>query len=120
MKITFYIVDNQNFEPLEGIHVFSSDKTINGISDENGYVVIDNWQLNQFTTLTMTGVGLKDKKLVAADLNNKTIVMEEDILEGTGVEVVGIKPKKKFCWLCWLVIGGTTIFAATRKDDKEQ
>lgn len=117
MKISFYIVDIDN-QPIAFANVYlSADKTIGTTSDENGHVVLENWQISSLTPITISYVGFKTITDLAGNINNKTILMEEDILVGAGVEVVGTK-KKKICWLCLLLIGGATVYAATRENEK--
>ena len=113
MKITTYIVD-ENYEPLMGAHIFlEKDKTIGGITDIDGKIILNNDNILPTDIVNVTYVGFKTITGTANSINEKSLIMKEDATQLNEAEIIGIKDSNKKCgWLCFslIAIGLFTVY----------
>jgi len=95
MKIIGSVVD-KNEEPLvyANIVLKSGNKAnkVGAITSSNGSFVLDNDEVKEDSIIAVSFIGFETKTFIAKDLNEKKIVLQEDVFSIGEVVVTG-KPK---------------------------
>lgn len=125
MFINGRIVDEQG-EPMFGAHVYIPS-IITSIGTKLGTMVnldgtweMSNYRITNNTVIVITYIGYKTIETTVGAVNNKTLVMNEDFLQGNLVTVTGNrKTAKNWNWLLYGLAGFTIYKLLTKEKIKK-